>query len=76
MPVVIEPKDFGRWLDCLNNEPRHVMELMRPPDPDFFEAIPVSDKVNKVANVGPELQDAVEVEQAPTVKDGGQLTLF
>ena len=30
---------------------------MRPPEPDFFEAIPVSDKVNKVANIGPELHE-------------------
>ena len=77
MPVVIEPRDFARWLDCLNNEPRHVADLLRPADAGFFEAVAVSDKVNKVANVGPELQHAVEAEaEAPAVKDGGQLNLF
>lgn len=59
-PVVIQPKDFSRWLDCRNYEPREVADLMRPADPDFFEAIPVSDKVNKVANRNPDVQDRVE----------------
>ncbi len=59
-PVVIQPRDFSRWLDCRGNEPRDVADLMRPVTPDFFEAIPVSDKVNKVANRGPEIQARVE----------------
>ena len=37
---------------------------MRPPEPGFFEAIPVSDKVNKVANTGPDLQERVEIGPA------------
>jgi putative SOS response-associated peptidase YedK len=74
MPVVIDPGDFSRWLDCLRNEPRDVMDLTRAPDPDFFEAIPVSDKVNKVANVGPDLQERVEAGK-PGGK-GGQLSLL
>ncbi len=59
MPVVIKPEDFGRWLDCVNNEPRDVANLMQPVESDFFEAIPISDKVNKVANSGPDVQDPV-----------------
>ena len=58
MPVVIRPEDFSRWLDCLNQEPRHVSELMAPAPDDYFEAIRVSDLVNKVANTGPEVQQA------------------
>lgn len=61
MPVVIRQQDFGRWLDCVNNEPRDVADLMEPVQPDFFEAVPVSDKVNKFTNTGPEIQDRVEV---------------
>ncbi|MBX3595951.1 MAG: SOS response-associated peptidase [Rhizobiaceae bacterium] len=61
MPVVIHPQDFERWLDCRNQEPRDVADLMRPVQPDFFEAIPVSDRVNKVANVGPENMEPVEL---------------
>jgi putative SOS response-associated peptidase YedK len=86
MPVVIEPEDFARWLDCKTQEPREVADLMVPPQPDLFEAIPVSDLVNKVANTGPELlepvMEAAPVAPKPAPKkaaggDGGsQLDLF
>jgi len=64
MPVVIDPQDFSRWLDCLNQEPRHVADLMAPAPDGYFEAIHVSDLVNKVANAGPEVQ-APATEAAP-----------
>lgn len=83
MPVVIGEQDFARWLDCRTQEPRDVADLLRPVDPDFFEAIPVSDLVNKVANTGPEIQERGEVEPEPQkVKrqkpgaDENQMTLF
>ena len=66
MPVVIEQKDFARWLDCKTQEPRHVADLMKPAQADFFEAIPVSDRVNKVANTGPDIQErAAEIMNEP-----------
>lgn len=61
MPVVVQPEHFERWLDCVRNEPRDVADLLESVQPDFFEAIPVSPKVNKVANVGPDIQERVEV---------------
>lgn len=64
MPVVIGEKDFARWLDCRTQEPRDVADLMKPADPDFFEAVPVSSLVNKVSNTGPEIQEAVEEQKA------------
>ena len=83
MPVVIGEQDFARWLDCRTQEPRDVADLLRPVEPDFFEAIPVSDLVNKVANTGPEIQERGEVEPEPQkVKrqkpgvDEDQMTLF
>lgn len=84
MPVVIEPEDFARWLDCKTQEPREVADLMVPPQPDLFEAIPVSDLVNKVANTGPDLllpvKETVPAAPEPAPKnaggDGGQLDLF
>lgn len=82
MPVVIKPQDFEQWLDCRTQEPRDVAHLMRPPEEGFFKVIPVSDKVNKVANTGPDLQDRVEPAQvAPTpakqaLGQASQLTLF
>lgn len=89
MPVVIRPEDFSRWLDCKTQEPREVSDLLQPVEEDFFEAIPVSDLVNKVANTGPEIQQAVDptLAIAPTKPaprkgkpgpgdDGGQLSLL
>ena len=83
MPVVIDPQDFSRWLDCRTQEPRDVADLLRPAQPDFFEAIPVSDLVNKVANTGSEIQKRGSVGSEPeTVRrqkpgaDDSQMTLF
>jgi len=65
MPVVIRAEDFSRWLDCLNQEPRHVADLLQPAPDGYFEAIRVSDLVNKVANSGPEVQKpATDAEPA------------
>jgi putative SOS response-associated peptidase YedK len=80
MPVVVRPEHFARWLDCVGNEPRDVADIVRPVDEDFFEAIPVSDKVNKVANAGPELQERAEPASAPAEAPAkpktDQLSLF
>jgi putative SOS response-associated peptidase YedK len=83
MPVVIAPEDFERWLDCRTQEPRDVLDLMRTPHEDLFEAIPVGDLVNKVANSGPEIQARVEPVRIPKLPpknnpppDGGQMSLF
>ena len=73
--------DFARWLDCKTQEPRDVLDLMKPVQEDFFEAIPVSDRVNKVANMGPEVQTPVALDpvRKPPKKvdpDDGQLSLL
>ena len=81
MPVVIGQGDFTRWLDCRLQEPRQVKDLMTAADDDFFEAIPVSDRVNKVSNVGADLQSpADDVPPLPVIKprpkpDDSQLSL-
>ncbi|WP_028746081.1 SOS response-associated peptidase [Rhizobium mesoamericanum] len=80
MPVVIKPEDFSRWLDCKTQEPRDVADLMKSVEEDFFEAIPVSDRVNKVTNMSADLHDRVTVEKPPAppkIKpDHGQLSFF
>ena len=81
MPVVIRQDDFSRWLDCKRQEPRDVAGLLRPVEDDFFEAVPVSDLVNKVSNSGPEIQARVTPVIAPEPArrkrpDEGQMTLF
>lgn len=70
MPVVIRPADFARWLDCRTQEPRDVADLLAPVEPGFFEAIAISDKVNKVANTGPDILEPIAVAQpAPQPAD-------
>ncbi|MCB1449903.1 MAG: SOS response-associated peptidase family protein, partial [Nitratireductor sp.] len=64
MPVVIKPQDLARWLDCKTQEPRDVEDLMQPVESSYFEAIPISDKVNKVANSGADIQKPVEPTNA------------
>lgn len=80
MPVVIAPEDFSRWLDCKTQEPRDVADLIKAADEDFFEFIPVSDKVNKVANTGADLiERAVGIEppaRKASTSPQKQLSLF
>lgn len=85
LPVVIKPQDFERWLDCRSFEPRQVTDLFSAVDDDYFEAIPISDKVNKVANMSPDIQDAAVLDVISTeskskkdmpVKPTAQMTLF
>ncbi len=84
MPVVIQPEDFERWLDCKSQEPRDVTDLMRAPDEGFFDAIAVSDLVNKVNNTGPEVQSPAPITQSPAKSPkaedpkapSGQMSLF
>lgn len=78
MPVVIRPEHFSRWLDCIGNELRDVEDLLAPVEPGFFEAIPVSDKVNSVGNIGPEIQERVEAPAPESGREGQaeQLRLF
>jgi putative SOS response-associated peptidase YedK len=80
MPVVVQPRDWGRWLDCRGVEPAGVADILRGSPRDFFEAVPVSDLVNKVANSGPQVQTPVLGTEAQTRTearaDTGQLDLF
>ncbi|PWL18190.1 SOS response-associated peptidase [Falsochrobactrum shanghaiense] len=89
MPVVVQPEDFARWLDCKNFLPKEVADIMRPVQDDFFEVIPVSDKVNNVANTSPDLQARVEEDltaepaqpkrkksSEPEADSGDQLSMF
>ena len=57
MPVIIKPGNFEEWLDCKTREPRDIAHLMNAVDDGFFDAIAVSDRVNKVANNGVDIQE-------------------
>ncbi len=83
MPVVIDRENFSDWLDCRDREPKDVAHLLRPAEPDLFEAVPVSPLVNKVANTGPDIQKRVEITEnagenppPPADTNGDQMSLF
>ncbi len=52
MPVVVLPQDHETWLAGPLEE---AASLLRPPPEDFFEAIPVSDRVNSAQHDDPGL---------------------
>lgn len=65
MPVVMTPDLFETWLDVRNVDAREAHSLLKPMPDDFFDAIPISSKVNAVRNDGPELIERLsETEQA------------
>ena len=68
MPVIIHPENFEEWLDCKRNRSRDVAHLLVTVDDDFFEAIPISDKVNKVSNNSAELLEPISSEFADSLK--------
>jgi putative SOS response-associated peptidase YedK len=77
MPVVVPPDEFARWLDCKTQEPRMVADLLRPAADNLFEAVPISDLVNKVANMGPELQKPISLaDPVAPPKTLGQMSFF
>ena len=60
MPVVVRRRDHERWLDCRQNDPQAVADILDAANDDFFMPVRISDKVNKVANAGPEVQEPLD----------------
>ncbi|WP_244631069.1 SOS response-associated peptidase [Aureimonas sp. ME7] len=59
-PVVIGEEDFERWLDVENHAPDDVADLLHARWTDGFAAVRVSDLVNTVANMRPQVQEPLE----------------
>ncbi|WP_062211955.1 SOS response-associated peptidase [Aureimonas sp. AU12] len=76
MPVVVEPHDFERWLDNREVSPAEVADILRPVSDAFFEIVPVSERVNAVANMGPDVQKPLNPDDPPTSPPAGQGRLF
>ena len=60
MPVILEPGDYGRWLDG-ELPASGVADLLKPSPAGSMEAWPVSTRVNRPGNEGPELIERVAV---------------
>ncbi|MEX6504877.1 SOS response-associated peptidase [Jiella sp. M17.18] len=56
MPVVIPQEAYDGWLNCRDNEPAEALALTRLVEGDFFRAVRISERVNAVANTGPDIQ--------------------
>jgi putative SOS response-associated peptidase YedK len=85
MPLIVEEKHFALWLDCRTIEPSGISQLLKCPGGLALEAVAISEKVNKVANMGPDLHEPynlnVPVVSPPTKPDkkpddSPQLKLF
>lgn len=55
MPLIIQPDDFERWLDCRPGTAEFVQDLMRPAPDDFLAFRQVTKQLNNVKNDGPAL---------------------
>jgi putative SOS response-associated peptidase YedK len=62
MPVILEPKDYDRWLDTDPGE-RTPVELMRPFPAELMRSWPVNDRVGNVRNNDAELLEPAEPAQ-------------
>ncbi len=62
MPVILRPEVFDTWLDVANVDRREAQSLLRPIEDDFLVAVPVSARVNKVANDDADVQRPIPLE--------------
>jgi putative SOS response-associated peptidase YedK len=67
MPVILSPQDWAAWLDPELRDPSSLTPLLRPGDPQGWEAVPVSRWVND-----PRHDDArcLEPGAAPPTEEG------
>lgn len=66
MPVILDKSDWAAWLDPAATE-KQLLSLLKPAPNDLLEAIPVSTRINKVANDDATLiEPAAPVEPAPS----------
>ena len=59
MPVIVQARDFDRWLKTDPKEAAGLQDLFEPAPDDFLQAWPVSTAVNSPAHQGPELAEPV-----------------
>jgi putative SOS response-associated peptidase YedK len=59
MPVILEPRDYGRWLDPTNSDPGVLQEMLRQYPAEQMATVPVSLYVNNARNEGVECLAAV-----------------
>lgn len=73
MPMLVEPDRYDAWLDASVTDGTDLRGLLVPAAPGRLTAYPVSDRVNRVANNGPDLVEPLPTEGPP---DPSAATLF
>jgi putative SOS response-associated peptidase YedK len=64
MPVIVDPADFGHWLDPAE-KPDALQILLRPFPPERMDAYPVSTFVNNVRSKGPQCIEPLHANKHP-----------
>jgi putative SOS response-associated peptidase YedK len=62
MPVVLEARNWDRWLDPSVDDTDDLRQLLLPAANDLLVAYPVGTAVNSADNDGPELVERIELE--------------
>jgi len=55
MPVIVHPRDYGKWLDPAPQTPETLGPIIKPYPAEAMSAYPVSTSVNSTTNDAPEL---------------------
>ncbi|CDO60519.1 hypothetical protein BN1012_Phect2306 [Candidatus Phaeomarinobacter ectocarpi] len=83
MPVILNQADWETWIDTSETLGKRALELLVPSADDLLDIVPVSTRVNAVANDDAALQDEVDPVQAEPPaktksdkKPDDQMTLF
>ncbi len=86
MPVIVEPEDFDVWLGTHESEAEALRPMLGPAPDDLLETVRIGDRVNKVANDDPSVQEPLAEEGGAETDDagegdggkdgGGQMNLF
>lgn len=82
MPVMLEPKDFSRWLDFRNWRPDEVLDCLKPAANGFLKITSVSEKVNDARYMGPDVITPADIghddaaAKSKKKRNDGQLSLF
>jgi putative SOS response-associated peptidase YedK len=74
MPVILDTRDFDAWLTTAETEAPELVRLLVPAPDDVLDAVPVSERVNKVANDDAALLEAVAEDEGPA--DDPQMKLL
>ena len=56
MPAILEPADFGRWLDPDLDDPARLQSLLRPAENEVLEFFEIDPAVNTAARDEPAVQ--------------------